>query len=76
MILLLNFCYQISRNSADNMIKISSYTDFIFDIDSWLIYEQEKKYYFLIFFLKKYLIIEDYKILLVLVSRCSLLFLI
>ena len=72
----LNFYCQVSRNSADNRIKISSYTDFRFEIDSLSMHEQEKKYCFFILSLEKYLMIKNYKKLLVSVSKCFLLFLI
>ena len=69
-ILLLNFCCQVSRSSADDKIKMSSYTDFRFDVDLLSMHEQEKKYCFFIFFLEKHLMIEDCEISSVSVSRC------
>jgi len=55
---------------------MNSYTDFRFEINSLLIYKQEKRYCFFILYLERHSAVENYKILLVLISRCFLLFLV
>jgi hypothetical protein len=72
----LNFCCQVSRSSADDRIKMSSYTDFRFEIDSLSMHEQEKKYCFFILSLERHSIIEACEISSVSASRCFSLFLV
>ena len=75
LMLSLNFCCQVPRNSADDKIKMSSYIDFKFKIDSLSTHEQEKKYCFFIFFLKKHSTVKNCEILSISVSKYFLLFL-